>query len=165
MATKVPKQLSSHVSPTPGREKDTTRRREKTEAEQRHQHSCPELSRSREVDTVALVSRTGGTREAGEAAELVAEKEVFQGGRNEGEAEVGLDQWRPLGTGGCRGGEEKIAERSVVWDQRDMEDMRERINASRKKTLKYVSLMNTLKEKKIVMDKDGETPIPNKTVI
>lgn len=103
------------------------------------------------------------TREAGEAAELVAEKEVFQGRRNEGEPEVGLDQWRPLGTGDCRGGEEKRAERSVVWDryrghERKNKDKQER-------NLKHVSLMNILKEKKIVMDRDGNIPIPNKTVI
>lgn len=74
LATEVPNQLfaqlCSQVSPMPERAKDTTWRWEKTKAEQGHQHGSPELSRSGEVDTVALVIRTGGTREAGEAAEL-----------------------------------------------------------------------------------------------
>jgi len=74
LATAVPNQLSarlcSQVSPVPGRAKDTTQRREKTKAEQGHQYGCPELSRTGEVDTMALVISTGGTREAAEAAEL-----------------------------------------------------------------------------------------------
>lgn len=73
-STEVPNQLfaqlCSQVSPMPGRAKGTTWRREKTKAEQGHQHGSPELSRTGEADTVALVIRSGGTREAGEAAEL-----------------------------------------------------------------------------------------------
>lgn len=60
-----------------------------------------------------------------------AEKEVYQGERNEGEQEVGLDERRPPGTGDHRGGEEKRAERSAVWDWRDMDGMRGTIKTSR----------------------------------
>lgn len=49
-----------------------------------------------------------------------AEKEVFQGERNEGEPEARLDEWRPPGTGDHMGGQEKRAGGSVVWDRRDV---------------------------------------------
>lgn len=64
----------------------------------------------------------------------MAEKGIFQGERNEGEPEVGLDEWRPPGTRDHRGGGEKRAEGSVTWDQRDVEGMRDTIKTSGSKT-------------------------------
>lgn len=83
-----------------------------------------------------LVSRAGGTREAGEAAELALHgwKRYFPGGKEWGSttSQAGwMDTTRNIRQWG-RG--DKRAEEWVTGDQRDVEGMRDRIKTSRSKT-------------------------------
>lgn len=141
-------QLCSQISPMPGRAKDTAWRREKAEAEQGHQQDCPELSRTAEVHMLALVTKTGGTGEAEEAAELDLHgwNRGFPGRRKWGRSRNGAG-WVETPGGGERGREEEGAEGSAFLDQRDVEGIRSRMKTSRHKT--EIGITDTLKKKYI----------------